>query len=89
MPRRRDRVERDDPPEYLLSLPVWITEGRSPDPALARLEWERARREWVRGAPTLDVLNRLYGADFDAGPGSDPRAPGQTREGGHDDRSPE
>jgi len=81
MPQRRDRVERDGPPAHLLSLPTWLAQGRSPDPARARLEWERARSEWGRGAPTLDVVNRLYSADFDAGPEPDPRVPGHRARG--------
>jgi len=76
MPQRRDLVERGEPPRYLMSLSVWITDGRSPDPALARSDWEQARSEWGRGAPSLDALNRLYGAGLDAGPQPDPRAPG-------------
>ncbi len=74
-------MEQGGPPPHLLSLPVWIMEGRSSDPALARSEWDQARREWGRGAPSLDVLNRLYGPDLDAGPDPDPRAPGHHARG--------
>ncbi len=81
MPRRRDGVQQGDPPEHLLSLPVWIMEGRSPDPARARSEWVMARREWVRAAPTLDAANLIYGADFDSGPEPDPRARGHHTRG--------
>ena len=81
MPHRRDLAEQGEPPAHLLSLPVWILERRSQDPALARSEWEQARSEWGRGAPTLDALNGLYGPGFSPGPEPDPR--GQP---GHDAR---
>jgi hypothetical protein len=81
VPQRRESVARGEPPRYLMSLPVWIMEGRSSDPARARSEWDQARCEWARGAPTLDALNRLYSADFDAGPAPDPRARGHHTRG--------
>ena len=91
--RRREATDGGVPPAHLMSLPVWIADGRSPDPGpapawwaareanegvpwqvhQARIDWERARREWVRGAPALDVLNSLFGPGLDAGPEVDPR----------------
>jgi len=62
-----------------MSLPLWIAQGRSGDPARARAEWEQARAEWARGAPTLDALNRLYSAGFNPGPEPDPRTPHERR----------
>lgn len=88
MPQRRDRAERGAPPAHLLSLPVWIMEGRSSDPARARSAWERARREWGRGAPSLDALNGLYGPGFNPGPEPDPRVPDIAREEECSDRGP-
>jgi len=81
MPRRRVGADQGDPPEHLLSLPVWLAEGRSPDPARALAEWEQARSEWGRGAPTLEALNAIYGPGYDPGPQPDPRVPGHNTRG--------
>ncbi len=81
MPHRRELAERGEPPERLLSLPVWLAEGRSGDPALARSDWDQARREWVRAAPSLTVANMIYGPGYDPGPEPDPRVPGHHTRG--------
>jgi len=66
-------VERDGPPEHLMSFPLWLAQSRSPDPARAEAEWEQARAEWARGAPTLAARNRLFEPGFNPGPMPDPR----------------
>ena len=61
-------------PEHLLSLPKWNEEHRSPDPDSARIEWQRARRQWVRqSGGSIDAVNALYGDGYDPGPDEDPR----------------
>ena len=81
MSRRRDGAAQGDPPAYLLSLPQWNLEGRSPDATRAREEWDRARDEWVRNASTLEASNAIYGPGFDPGPVPDPRIPGHDTRG--------
>jgi len=76
MPHRRASADQGDPPEYLLSLPTWLAQGRSADPSRAMADWDRARQEWVRSAPTLDAANLIYGPGFNPGPEPDPRARG-------------
>ena len=81
MSHRRDGVAQGDPPEHLLSLPTWVAQGRSSDPARAMSDWDQARHEWVRAAPSLTVANMIYGPGYDAGPEPDPRVPGHHTRG--------
>lgn len=63
--RRRDGSAETTPPVELLRYRESEWAGVA--------EWDAARQEWARRAPSLDVMNRLYGPDFEPPPEVDPR----------------